>query len=64
MKSQGKNPEIVSLNGDWGDFDPNRVSVEELEQRFELSVALPVIEEPCAPNCNGCNNLNVCCNQF
>lgn len=64
MKSHGKKPEVVSLNGDWGDFDPSRVSLEELEQRFELSVALPAILEQCGGNCNGCTNLQVCCGSF
>lgn len=55
-----KVPDIVSLNESWGDFDPNRVTVEELEQRFELSIAFPPIAGECSPNCNGCN-LAVCC---
>lgn len=38
---ENKAPEIVPLNDGWGDFDLERVSVEALEQRFELSLALP-----------------------
>ena len=59
-----KIPEIVPLNGDWGDFDLDRVSLEELEQRFELSIALPAIVEQCGVNCSGCTNLNICCGTF
>lgn len=36
--------EIVSLNDDWAGFDLENLSVEELEQRFEMSlIALPPI---------------------
>ncbi len=60
MAGLRKAPEIVALNDDWADFDLNRVSLEELEQRFELSVAFPPIVDQCQPNCTGCD-LVACC---
>lgn len=57
-------PEIVPLNDDWAGFDLDNLSVEELEQRFELSlINLPLglgeLEQckgDCACNCttHGC----------
>lgn len=53
--------EIVPLNDGWGDFDLGRVSVEQLEQRFELSLALPPAAlYDCKGLCSGCQ-LAVCC---
>ena len=59
-------PEIVPLNDDWAGFDLENLSVEELEQRFELSlINLPLglgeLEECKADcTCHGCNT-NGCC---
>lgn len=47
--------EIVPLNDDWVDFDLENLSVEELEQRFELSLTVPpgTVGYGCENNC-GC----------
>lgn len=60
--------EIVPLNDDWVDFDLENLNVEELEQRFELSLAhLPIgwdESESCKDNCSclSCNDLGCCVN--
>lgn len=41
--NEEKAPEIVPLNDDWVDFDLENLSVEDLEQRFEMSlITLPL----------------------
>lgn len=58
---KNKAREIVPLNDAWGDFDLGRVNVEELEQRFELSLALPPAAlNECKGLCSGCQ-LATCC---
>jgi hypothetical protein len=48
--------EIESLNPAWMSFDLDAVSVEELEQRFELALALQIeLGKFC-----GCPNLKTC----
>lgn len=52
--------EIVPLNDDWVDFDLENLGVEELEQRFEMSlVALPPIVMDGAEKCT-CGDLRFC----
>ena len=58
--------EISPLNQDWEDFDLEHLSLDELEERFELSLtAAPILmqgegegEGDC--RCNGCPNLRAC----
>ena len=65
--NEEKAREIVPLNDDWVDFDLENLSVEELEQRFELSlINLPLgldELEQCKGDCtcNGCGNFDGCC---
>lgn len=58
--------EIVPLNDDWVDFDLENLSVEELEQRFEMSlITLPLglseLADCKGQDCSGCG-LGCCVN--
>lgn len=58
--NEEKTREIVPLNDDWVDFDLENLSVEELEQRFEMSlITLPPIVMEEEGRCR-CGELRVC----
>jgi len=69
MAASNEKPlEIVPLNDGWNDFDLERTNLEELEQRFELSLlALPPTMESCAGlcenDCDNCGQLSCCTNE-
>ena len=53
--------EIVQLTDDWMDFDIENLTVEELEQRLELSLINlpPILENQCGSYSCNCNSLCV-----
>lgn len=62
-----KLPEVVPLSDDWGNFDLEGASLEELEQRFELSLLTlpPAMDHRagfCEVNCDNCGALACCSN--
>ena len=61
--SNEKLPEIVPLNDGWNDFDIERTNLEELEQRFELSLlSLPPAMDQrgslCEIDCDNCTSMS------